>query len=388
MFYGDASKGRFRIYGKGRRFGATHAAAIWCIDKMQQGNALLWGDVIYSNIDRYVQRNFIPFMKDNDIAHNWNVQKKLLIVGSGYTDFRSADNPLTWEGFGYDRIFLNEAGIILDDEYLYNNAILPMLIDNENSELIAAGTPKIQQGKGLLFQELYNRCENGEEGYYGRTFSTYDNPFITKKSIQSLEKQIPAYVREQEIYGKFIKGGGSVINMKWFKHYKVPPANFEKIVQSWDTASKEKEINDPSCCTTWLETTDGTSYLLDCFCERLEYPSLKRSVKSLAERWNPNVILIEDKSSGISLIQDLNDDATFYYNIIPIEPVNDKVTRMATASLDIEAGKVYLPEFSEWLPEYEKELRAFPNKKVKKDRVDSTSQYLNNKRKSTEIFIG
>ena len=40
------------------------------------------------------------------------------------------------------KIFLNEAGIILKNNYLYTNTILPMLMDYPDSQLIAAGVPK------------------------------------------------------------------------------------------------------------------------------------------------------------------------------------------------------------------------------------------------------
>ena len=387
MLFLDDAEGRFRFYGKGRRFGATHAATVWAMVRMLEGKSVLWGDVVYSNIDRYVNRYFIPFAKSNDIPYDWNVQRKLFKMGTGYTDFRSADKPMTWEGFGYDYIFLNEAGIILDDEYLYYNSILPMMIDNPDSILIAAGTPKIMQGKGLLFQTLFSKGEKKEEEHFARTYSTYDNPFLLIRSIETLEKQIPAYHRRQEIYGEFLESGGAVINMSWFKRYLEAPKALT-ITQSWDTSSKEKDINDPNVCTTWGECNDGNHYLLDVFVERMEYPRLKLKVVDMYLDWKPHTILIEDKSSGIALIQDLRDDPTINLDIVPINPVLDKVTRMATASLIIEQGKVFLPVHASWLGDYEKELKVFPNKKMKKDQVDSTSQYLNHTKEDSEIFIG
>ena len=118
MFYATQGLARFRFFGKGRRLGATHGACVFMIDKMLKGHSCLWGDVVFSNIDRYVQRLFAPFLNAHSIPYKFNQQKKLLTVGDGYTDFRSADNPMTWEGFGYDFVFLNEAGIILNDPYL------------------------------------------------------------------------------------------------------------------------------------------------------------------------------------------------------------------------------------------------------------------------------
>jgi len=391
IFFGDVDKGRFRFYGKGRRFGGTHGAAIYIIHCLQHGKNCLWGDVIYSNISRYFQRYFEPFLVANNIQYKFNKNEKLLTINGHFCDFRSADNPLTWEGMAYDFTFLNEAGIILNDEYLYNNTILPMMMDNPNSQLVALGTPKIQQGIGLLFQELYERGVKGEPGFYSATYSSYDNPFLTKKSIDELKTQIPAINRDQEIYGRFVKSGGSVLDVGWFKYYDNPPAEFDYIVQSWDTASKPQQINDPSCGTTWgiIEREDKIYYyLLDVVLKRLAYPDLKREAIKQATKFNPDSILIEDKASGIALIQDLEEEDEFDWELIAIEPVGDKITRMSTASLVIENGYVFLPRSAPWLPAYIKELRVFPNKKIHDDQVDSTSQLLNYFKESPAVNIG
>lgn len=386
MFFQSESLGRFRIFPKGRRLGATHGAAIAHILWMNQGDACLWGDTINSNIDRYVERYFKPFLKTNKIKYNWSSQRKLLQVGDGYTDFRSADKPENWEGFGYKKIFLNEAGIILNNEYLYINAVLPMLIDFPDSQLIAAGTPKLLRGKGRLFYDLWNKVLNKEPGYHGKEFTTYDNPNLTRAQIQVLEKEIPHNEREQEIHGKFLLQGGGIVKLAWFGRYRIQPAGKGRIIQSWDTASKAKELNDPSVCTTWLDLHKNF-YLLDVHREWLEYPGLKRAAKSLALNYSPDLILIEDKASGIALIQDLNNDTDFHYNIKAIEPDNDKITRMSTASLIIEAGRVFLPEAAPWLPKYEKEIAEFPEVE-NDDQVDSTSQLLNWAKQPAMILIG
>lgn len=386
MFFESEELGRFKIFPKGRRLGATHGAAIAHVKWMLDGEACLWGDTINSNIDRYVERYFKPFLNANRIKHKWNSQKKLLTVGEGYTDFRSADKPENWEGFGYNRVFLNEAGIILNSEYLYYNAVLPMMMDYPDSKLIAAGTPKLLRGKGRLFYELWQKAKRGEKGFYCKTFSTYDNILLGESQIKELEMSIPANERQQEIYGKFMLKGGSMVQLNWFMRYNVAPSNPVRIIQSWDTAQKDKEINDPSVCTTWLETNNAY-YLIDVFRAWLKYPDLKRNVKGLAQKFNPDIILIEDKSSGTSLIQDLNEDPEFSYNIEAIEPHKDKVTRMSTASLTVEAKRVFLPYSAPWLPDYEAEIVEFPEVEHD-DQTDSTSQFLNWVRKPQEIFIG
>lgn len=171
---------------------------------------------------------------------------------------------------------------------------------------------------------------------------------------------------------------GGVFKVQWFKRYGVAPAE-GIVVQSWDTANKSKDANAPSVCSTWLITRTAY-YLLHVHRARLEYPALKRSVKSLALAYNPSSILIEDKASGQSLIQDLREEEIL--PIIAIEPDGDKLTRARRASGTIEAGLVHIPEEAEWLPEWEGEVFAYPLSTFA-DQVDSLTQFINWSRDSS-----
>jgi hypothetical protein len=216
IFFESEKLGRYRIFPKGRRLGATRGAAHAFIEWMIDGNACLWGDTIAGNIDRYVERYFLPVLQSSGVPYKWKVQERVLKVGAGHTDFRSADRPENWEGFGYRKVFLNEAGIILEDRYLYENAVLPMLLDYPDAQLIAAGTPK---GRNLFF-ELWQRAVAGEPGYYQKVFTTWDNPWLTREAIVELTTGLPDEVVAQEFRGEFVDdadGGFRVIPREWVR---------------------------------------------------------------------------------------------------------------------------------------------------------------------------
>jgi predicted phage terminase large subunit-like protein len=169
--------------------------------------------------------------------------------------------------------------------------------------------------------------------------------------------------------------GGSIIKLEWFRRYSARPANFAAIVQSWDTATKAKKLNDPWVCTTWGITVDDTAvrfYLLEVFRKRMEYPEGKRTARNLRARWNPSAILVEDASSGQSLGPELQLEGM---PIVLITPQGEKMFRLAVESAKVEAGMVYLPEVADWLIDYEAELVACPNA-PHDDQADSTSQFL------------
>lgn len=165
---------------------------------------------------------------------------------------------------------------------------------------------------------------------------------------------------------------GGIFNLAWFRRYRTPPVDSYMVVQSWDTASKAAQINDPSVCTTWAVAPSGY-YLLHVWRDRVEYPALKRMAKSLHEQWKPQAVLIEDKASGQALIQELRESTLV--PVLAIEPLADKVTRANVVSPTVESGLVYLPEVADWLPDFEAEVGAFPLS-THDDQVDSLSQAL------------
>jgi predicted phage terminase large subunit-like protein len=146
------------------------------------------------------------------------------------------------------------------------------------------------------------------------------------------------------------------------------------IVQSWDTAIKAGKSNDASVCLTFeIHTQKPQHWVLDCWSGRVEYPTLKRKLLQLAGDYYPDVILIEDKASGQSLIQDLRQETSL--PVLPIMPKQDKITRFAQVTPMIEAGMVALPKHASWLAAFEAEILAFPNG-AHDDCVDALSQYL------------
>lgn len=205
---------KYIIVTKGRRFGATRGAAQAIIEYLLEGTSpVLWGDTINANIDRYYERYFLPILKmlPEGIEWKWDRQKRQLTINNNFCDFRSADRPENWEGFGYKKIFLNEAGEILEDDYLYTNAVLPMMLDYPDSQLIAAGVPKgkvKKNGSEHKFYSLYKQAKQNLNGNYKLLqYTSYDNPYLNEADIKELEKeyQLLGYSQyEQEILGKFV----------------------------------------------------------------------------------------------------------------------------------------------------------------------------------------
>lgn len=166
---------------------------------------------------------------------------------------------------------------------------------------------------------------------------------------------------------------------KNWRHYIELPKDIFRIRQYIDTAEKPGITNDWSVITTIAESPSGF-YWLDVWRDRVEYPELEAATISLYSRiWLPNLkvekVKVEDKSSGIQLIQNLK-----RYTKLPIEPFQpgqrDKVVRASGVVPTVAAGNCYLPINAAWDVEgFIDEHLRFPFA-THDDRVDTTSMGL------------
>lgn len=164
---------------------------------------------------------------------------------------------------------------------------------------------------------------------------------------------------------------GSIFKDKYFKIWpedKPPPCEF--IVQTLDTANTAKSYSDYSVIQTWgvfhqivqnhkgVESSVPCLILLHSLRGRWEYPDLRKKVAKEMERFRPDLMIVEKKSSGISLVQDLRISGA------PVEeylPDRDKVARAYVATPLMNIGRVWIPDPSkkEWAKDLVTECKQF-----------------------------
>lgn len=105
-------------------------------------------------------------------------------------------------------------------------------------------------------------------------------------------------------------------------------------------------------------------------------------------------IFIENKASGMSLIQELRHERlpvselypTYYNRELKKEQTTDKYTRYLEISSDIANGYVYIPEQSDWVLDFLAECESFDGLGTHRDdRVDCLIYALKIRRQRQEI---
>jgi predicted phage terminase large subunit-like protein len=143
--------------------------------------------------------------------------------------------------------------------------------------------------------------------------------------------------------------------MSAWNNLEPPPCEF--IMMSIDTALKKNERADYSAFTTWgvFKVDDPKTglpinnlILLSAWKARLEFPELKKKVLQFHTEDQPDTLLIEDKGSGISLIQELRSMGVpvenFSYGRGSKKVSNDKVARANMVADIFASGYVWAPE--------------------------------------------
>ena len=164
-------------------------------------------DTVNSNIERYVDGIVFPHSVNYPQACGNGKSNRRYYILEISIWICSVDNPENIEGFDYDYLILNEAGIIHKDPYLWENAIRPMMWERSCQAFIG-GTPKLGC---RVFEELYQLgLVKDQDEFKSFSFSSFDNPFIPHYIIRQDMETMSERCIQQEVYGEFLDDTGVV----------------------------------------------------------------------------------------------------------------------------------------------------------------------------------
>lgn len=284
--------------------------------------------------------------------------RKLIRAIPEYSAMQTVDNTLSVEflngsrilslpatswnirGVTANLIIIDEAAGVPDEIYA---ALSPMLLTT-HGQFILVSTPKDKSGK------FYEHYLSDLWGKY--VIRASENPRMqTPEMLSFLHDELlglGSRIYGQEYECDFLDDMDvGRIKRSWWQFYDVDSvselrSHSSDIYISWDTAQTVKELSDYCVGTVWLRIKDD-HYLIDMTCDKLLFPDLVREAIRLNNLYRPTYNLIEDKSSGISLIQELREKRPN----MPIKAINpgkmDKGQRLDIATPAIESGRVHLP---------------------------------------------
>jgi len=407
-------------YLAGRGFGKTRVGAEWLgravyLDPDGYDSAVIaptYQDVKYTTFEGPAGlMSVIPpelikaYNKSDLVIEMYNVTGGVSSI-RGFT----AEKPERLRGPQHTRVWCDELAAWQYDEVF--DMLMMGLRLGPRPQVLWTTTPKPR--------DLVRRLVAPKAGRVIVSGSTYDN---RANLPDSFFDQLAVYenttLGRQELYGELIDPEESGIvkrsQFRLWPHDK-PLPRFDLVVLSLDTAFTEKTMDkrsgdpDPTACSVWgvfFHEKRNNVMLLDCWEEHLGLPDLIRKVKRelnvsygddddtavikplfgsskpMTSGRKPDILLIEDKGSGISLRQMLEREGIEAYAYNPGRA--DKLTRLHIVSPIFARKMVWLPESSKhpgrprnWVDPLLHQLCSYtgPGSIKHDDYVDSTSQAL------------
>lgn len=172
---------------------------------------------------------------------------------------------------------------------------------------------------------------------------------------------------------------GALIKREWWQKWeKDSPPPCEFIIMALDAAQETNNRADYNALTTWgvffnEETNNYNIILLNAIKKRLEFPDLKKLVLDEYKEWAPDAFMVEKKSNGAALYQELRRMGVPAGEFTPGKG-QDKISRVNAISDLFASGIVWAPEHR-WAREVMEECNDFPSG-ANDDLVDSTTLAL------------
>jgi len=172
---------------------------------------------------------------------------------------------------------------------------------------------------------------------------------------------------------------GALIKRDWWQMWEDDnPPQCEFTIMSLDAAQETNNRADFNALTTWgvffnEEVNNYNIILLNSIKKRMEFPDLKALVLEEYREWQPDAFIVEKKSNGAALYQELRRMGVPIGEFTPGKG-NDKTSRVNAVSDLFRSGIVWAPH-RRWAMEVIEECNDFPSG-INDDLVDATTLAL------------
>ena len=172
---------------------------------------------------------------------------------------------------------------------------------------------------------------------------------------------------------------GALIKREWWNIWeKEDPPECEFTIMSLDAAQEANNRADYNSLTTWgvffnEEVNNYNIILLNAIKQRMEFPELKELVLAEYKEWEPDAFIVEKKSNGAALYQEMRRMGIPLGEFTPGKG-QDKISRVNSVSDLFRSGIVWAPD-KRWAHDLIEECNDFPSG-ANDDQVDSTTVAL------------
>ena len=238
------------------------------------------------------------------------------------------------------------------------------MVQNEGSD----------QYERVEFPAIFNENSKEERALWPEQY--------TLEALKRTKASMPVFQWNAQYQQNPTAEEASVVKREWWNIWKgEEPPECEYIIMSLDAAAETHNRADFTALTTWgvffneeKEQNRHNIILLNSIKKRVEFPELKEMALNEWKEWEPDAFIVEKKSAGTALYQELRRTGIPAQEYTPHRGSGDKLARLNSVADIVRSGLCWVPE-TRFAEEVVEEIAGFPFMSHD-DLVDSTTMAL------------
>ena len=219
------------------------------------------------------------------------------ILNGNYDVF---DKVYDWYAYGARTRLMPGGRVVVLHTRWAKNDLIGQLLDE------SAKNKDADQWEYIEFPAILNEGTEVEKSLWPEQWSL--------EALRRTRASMPTFQWQAQYQQSPTSQQGALIKKEWWRRWtKEDPPECEYIIMSLDAAQEVNKRSDFTALTTWgvfyLDADDGARtaaiILLNAINKRMEFPALKDLALKEYKAWQPDCFIIEKKSNGAPLSQEL-----------------------------------------------------------------------------------
>lgn len=283
-------------------------------------------------------------------------------------NFDALEKAYQWFTFGARTRLMSQGRVAVVHTRWHQDDLIGHLIRD------GVNNPKADQYEVFEFPAILETA-NGTKALWPEKFDL--------EALERTKASMPSFQWNAQYMQSPTSEEAAIVKRDWWVPWEkedAPPCEY--IIMTLDAAAEKHNRADYTALTVWGvfrddELTKSAAHiiLLNVINVRVEFPELKDLALREWKEWSPDCFLVEKKSAGTQLYQELRRMGVFVQDFTPHRGTGDKVARLNAVADILRSGMVWYPAGRRWAEELIEQCVAFPFAS-NDDMVDCTSMAL------------
>ena len=280
------------------------------------------------------------------------------ILNGNYDVF---DKVYEWYAYGARTRLMPGGRVVVLHTRWAKNDLIGQLLDE------SAKNKESDQWEYIEFPAIINEGTDHEKSLWPDQWSL--------EALRRTRASMPSFQWQAQYQQSPTSQHGALIKKEWWQRWvHDDPPECDYLIMALDAAQEANKRSDFTALTTWgvfyRDSDDGTRVaaiiLLNAINKRMEFPALKDLAMREYKTWQPDCFIIEKKSNGAALAQELRRMGLPIQEYTPsrgtASSANTKYARVNSVADIVRSGLVWAPDYK-WSEEVIEQCNDFPSGK-------------------------